>query len=110
MSKWAKKRQRMRDELEDFWSDFQTTLLEVCKEHTPSQVLALSIMSAAYLLITLVIAAVITFLLALIVMLLWNWSMTGLGLPALGYWKAWCLTFLSFLLVRGNTVHFHFKE
>ena len=53
----------------------------------------------------LVIAAVLAFLLGLLVMLLWNWVMPDVfGLPQITYWQGWALVLLAHILFKtgGN--------
>jgi len=48
-------------------------------------------------------AALLGFLLGIVVMLLWNWLMPALfGLPEIGYWQAVGLFILCHLLFKGH--------
>ena len=58
-----------------------------------------------------VLAVVAAFLFGFAVMALWNWLMPDLfGLKAIGYWQAWGLLVLSWILfggLRGGHGHHH---
>lgn len=48
-------------------------------------------------------SAFFTLITAIPVYFLWNWLMPDLfGLPLLGYWQAWGITFLATLLFKGG--------
>ena len=61
---------------------------------------------AFWVVVGVAIAAVLGFVLGLIVMLLWNWLMPVLfGLPAIGYWQAVGLFVLCHLLFTSHQAH-----
>ena len=86
----------------DFFHDFVLTIEEICKDNTLAQVTGVAFLTTVYALAVLVIWALLSFLLAGIVCLLWNW--VG-WMPAMGYWESYCLTLLSFILFRGPVIH-----
>ncbi|MGE5625604.1 MAG: hypothetical protein ACM3ZT_08660 [Bacillota bacterium] len=54
------------------------------------------------------VAIIAAFLFGFAVMALWNWLMPGLfGLKAIGYWQAWGLLVLSWILFGGLRGHHH---
>jgi hypothetical protein len=56
----------------------------------------------------LIVAALAAFLFGFAVMGLWNWLMPELfGLKAVGYWQAWGLLVLSWILFGGLRGHHH---
>lgn len=61
-----------------------------------------------------VFAIVAAFLFGFVVMGLWNWLMPELfGLKAIGYWQAWGLLVLSWILfggLRGGHHHGHWRH
>lgn len=54
-----------------------------------------------------IVAAAVSLVTAVFVMLLWNWVMPAIfGLGVIGYWKAFGLSLLAKLLVGGFAKHF----
>jgi len=79
--------------------------MELAGSGTLPQILGVIAISAAFSVIIIVAWALLSFLLGLLVWFLWNQVMPDLGLPVIGYWQAYCLTLLSAVLLRGNSVH-----
>ncbi len=105
MAKWSGRLRDIRGYYSDSWDDFMETILEVAGRGTLPQVLGIMVVVTLFCIVTMLLWGGLSLLIALPVWGLWNYVMPDLGLPEIGYWKAYCLTLLCAILFRGNSVH-----
>ena len=105
MRKWSGKIRDVRGYCNDCFDDFCVTVEEVVNHKSLPQILGVITIVAGFAVVTIVLWAVLSFLLALPVWWLWNAAMPDIGVPEIGYWNAYCLTLLCAILFRGNSVH-----
>ena len=94
----------LREVISDNWSDFCETVYTVCSQKNLPQILAASVIVIAFAVGMILIWLALSVLLAFPVWALWNIALPGLGVPEIGYWQAYCLTMLSAILIRGNSI------
>lgn len=107
MRKWSGKIKDLRGWSSDWLDDFCATVNEVAGRRTLPQILGVVFVVFVFAGLAVVMWAVLSLLLGLLVWLLWNQVMPDLGVPAIGYWNAYCLALLCAILFRGNSVHLH---
>jgi hypothetical protein len=105
MRRWTRKLKDVRGYFSDCFDDFCATIEEVCGQKTLPQMLGVSFIVVVFCLAMIVLWGALSLLIALPVWGLWNQIMPDLGLPGIGYWQSYCLTFLCAILFRGNSVH-----